>query len=144
MVSVNMGFWHRLLEKHCATPLQPPSFQLDILCKNACPHCRGESSSNFLPVNKKELTTVLAQKIVNNPTGNITPNTLVKNIKEYPSVGKLIYCQMRSMKPPLNHFIEGVVLQLIEEEIIGLMISYSLDTVICNLIVQDGSTPILT
>ena len=76
-----------------------------------------------MPVSRAGVSHFLADTFINNPSGLITPQILIKNIILYPEVGKVIYDRPRSVKCPPIKFVNVTVLQLIASGLIRIEIN---------------------
>ena len=126
--------WHNRIEQTCILPSMvensndTASNENTIFnrCNNACPSCVGTYTSYLKGVSRIGLTQFLVQTFILNQSGIITPTALVKKLKEYRDVGKIVY-KKRVGTPPTQSYLNGTVLQLMSSKI-----QYLSHTAICD------------
>ena len=104
-------FWHVQLEMllgNSMEQLSPPVNNYN----NLCPVCNREIKEMIMPVKRIGLSKILADTFINNLTGVLTPDMLIKKLSTYLSVGQVIYNKNCSVKCPPSKFISSTVLQL--------------------------------
>ena len=91
-----------------------------------------------MPVERIRLSKFLADTFINNPTGVLTPDLLIKKLSTYPSVGQVIYNRNRSVKCPPTKFLSATVLQLIASGLVRMDIDNESNCVL-RLVINDLS-----
>ena len=97
MIVLKGECWHLQLEQILGNPLEPPSENL-VPCGVSCPKCNNETKEYIMPVSRAGVSQFLADTFINNPSGLITTDILIKKITEYLNVGKIIHNRPRSVK----------------------------------------------
>ena len=70
--------------------MEPPTVTV-VNCNNACPVYNGELDEYMMPVKRVGLSKFLADTLIDNPSGLITPNLLVKRLSTFPDMGQVVY-----------------------------------------------------
>ena len=136
MIVLKGECWHLQLEQILGNPLEPPSENL-VPCGVSCPKCNNETKEYIMPVSRAGVSQFLADTFINNPSGLITTDILIKKITEYPNVGKIIYNRPRSVKAPAIKFVNVTVLQLIASGLIRIEVNEEESKCYCRLVVNN-------
>lgn len=89
----------------------------------SCQKCTGEMKAYIMSVKRGGLSQLLADTFINNLSGIIIPQMLIKKITMYLDAGKVILTRLyRAKCPPIN-FVNVTVLQLISSGVIQMEIS---------------------
>ena len=99
--------------------------------------CNNETQDYIMPVLRAGVSQFLADTFINNPSGLITTDILIRKITEYPEVGKIIYRRPRSVKSPAVKFVNVTVLQLIASGLIRIEINEAEAKCYCRLVVDN-------
>ena len=111
--------WHSIIEKHCANPLEPPSNN-STMCGRACPYCLGTQNNYIMKVRKDGVKSFLLCTFLGSNSDDKFPSYILKQLKEFPNVGRAIYIRPKSEKPPDSWYLESTILRLISSGILGL------------------------
>ena len=140
-VYLNNNCWHMILERESGSPLEPPSAH-PRKCTRACPACLSMLKDYILPVNRLGLSKFLANTFINISGEDLSPSNIVKLLRDFPSVGQVIYKRPRTKTAPDNKFLQSTILQLLSSGMIELKISEAEPKAICCLsICEDDSSP---
>ena len=93
-----------------------------------------------MPILVSGLSRFLADTFINNASGPLSPDTLIKKLSQYPGVGIVMYNRPRSPKAPLGKYVAVTVLQLIASGLIELKFADNTFECTCRLVVT-GATP---
>ena len=77
-------------------------------------------SDYIMPVTVGGLLCFLADTFINNSSGSLSPDELIKKLTQYPDVGRVVYNRPRSPKVLGSKFVMVTVLQLIASRLIEL------------------------
>ena len=114
--------WHSVLENHCSNPLEPPS-GVTSYCGGACPHCLGKRKDYIMNVRKDGLKSFLLCTFLGTNSNDKFPSYVLKQLKDFPNVGRVVYNRPKSGNPPESRYLESTILQLIACGILGLEIN---------------------
>ena len=96
-------------------------------------------SDYIMPVNIGGLSCFLADTFINNASGSLSPDELIKKLSQYSDVGRVVYNQPRSPKAPVGKFVMVTVLQLIASRLIELQFADKTYECTCRLVVIGAS-----
>ena len=136
MIVLKGECWHIQLEHILGNPMEPPSTNL-IPCGVSCPMCNNETQDYIMPVFRAGVSQFLADTFINNPSGLIPTDILIRKITEYPEVGEIMYRRPRSVKSPAVKFVNVTVLQLIASGLIRIEIDEAEAKCYCRLVVDN-------
>ena len=111
------GCWHSFVEYYCANPMEPP-FSSPTWCGAACPYCLRQRKDYIMKIRKDGLKVFLMHTFMGVHSNENCPSYVLKQLKNYPNVGRVIYNRPKSVTPPEARFIESTIMQLIASEIL--------------------------
>ena len=125
MIVLDKGCWHIQLERTLAQDETVSIAQQsrDEPCFNKCPNCntnRNKKLGYVVPIKKRGMKKFLSRTFVQGEA-TMTTAELMKELKEYPNVGRLIYGR-RVDGAPKPKVLEITILQLIASDILELSI----------------------
>ena len=138
MIVLKGDCWHTQIEDILCNPCEPPVHNYDK-CTNGCPSCLDTMSNYIMPVMVGGLSIFLADTFINNASGRLSPDLLIKKLTQYPEVGRVVYNRPRSPKAPQGKFVAVTVLQLIASGLIELQFDDKTFECTCRLVVTGHS-----
>ena len=121
--------------------MEPPSNSPDY-CGGACPHCHNLRSEYITNVKREELCEFLAQTFMTQCLSDTFPSVVLKNLKEFPSVGKIIYNRPRSNAAPDSRYLQSTLFQLIAAGILNLHVGEDKKARLSLKLEDDNYTPV--
>ena len=138
MIVMKGNCWHKQIEDVLCNPCEPPLLNYNN-CNNGCPSCLSTMSDYIMLVTVGGLSCFLADTFINNSSGSLSPDELIKKLTQYPDVGRVVYNRPMSPKAPGGKFVMVTVLQLIASRLIELQFADKTYECTCRLVVIGAS-----
>ena len=95
----------------------------NIPCGGACPYCLQKWKDYIMKVRKDGLKSFLIATFMDTDSNEKFPSYVLKKLKNYTNVGRVVYNCPKSTAPPDAQFMESTIMQLIASRILAMEIN---------------------